>query len=858
MAGSGIRITDKAPLEVVSEIVAIRREGTAAVGPIAVDSLAEQLVAGGPIKDEFEAANARIDLIESGENPKYDVAFATFSNVNLATDCEAGDTLNGVLLVAGMRFAPLGQSSGATITETTGPYPGRTNSPANGIYIVQASGAAVRSTDMDSGSEIVSAEFFVAGGTTGKGATFKCATTGPITVGVTGLLFVLTKNIDTTAPGALDALRGGGNIATASSINLTTATGDNLHLTGNTPINAVTLGENLERLTIADADVVVNVSTTLIGDNAGLPVQLRQNDVVLWRGYAGGVVHFRVLPYARPSYEIGAESVVIFATHDLLYRAGVAVMKSERGGFVLEANGAQMLSPEERVHESVVAWAAPMDRFNRTPLWVGHDGGLRFGDGVIFASGAGATVFTENDIAAYDSWALAYSAMVKANGNPNLQKLIPGKAHFALYGQSLSTDALGHWLRLTTPTHDGMMLGNSIYSSGAASSSFNPFGGSAVLNTLAGTMLNAAGNALIASSSDVAAAGGWMAALNGSDQAMGFADFAKHLFLQRASVASDSTRRFVMTSTGRGGRSLAELSKGTNFFARTVDGATKIKAADATAYLVGIGQNQGEQNVTEGTTYADFYNGTRQLWDDIYADIAVAVYGQSKQPAKILHQVSSRWVVDATNQQIQRAQEDLATNFPDVFLVGPSYQYPNKTEADAHLDANGYLWQGLDKAKVFDRVVYGGEGWQPLKIIKAVLRTNELLLLYNVPAPPIQLKAVLAGYALTTYANRGFKITNSANTVTYAIAGTPEVVGDAAIRIRLTTVPNGAVKVWYASQSTAGQGNVFDSDPTPSIFNWTYKPSDGDDAAVNVASLVDKPFSLNNAAIVQIVDSVAG
>jgi len=779
---------------------------------------------------------------------KDDVVVAVFSNVNLSNGLVNGDIVNGVTLVTGDRVALLGQTAGATETKSDG----RTNSPSNGVYLAVASGASTRSTDTDTGGEMSGATFYVRGGTVGKGTTWSLATAGTITLGTTPLLFVLADEQNTSKPGALDALRAKANAqATASSMNLTTATGDLVPWTGTTTVNSVTLGESLQRLVIATDPFTINVSSTLIGDNGGLPVQVRPNDLLHFTGDTGSVVRFSRLAAARDVFET-LDPVTLFGNMDSVGRAGFAVLRHARGGFVLVGGQASVLSPEDRPGEKVVAWAGAVDQFGRPVIWADHNGGIHTKSGSIYPGGSsGGGSFDESEISAFDSWALAQSALVKANGNPGLQRFVPGKAHVALYGQSLSADAVGHPLRHTTALYDAMMLGNSIYSSSAASASFLPFG-SNVLNTYAGTVLNSAGNALLDATQVEAL--DWMDGACGSDQATGFADFAKFLWLQRQSMGSDASRHFVMTSTGRGGRNIAELSKTTTFYDRTVDAASKIKALDAAAYMLALLWTQGEANVGEGTTQAAYYAAARQLFDDFDADIATAVYAQARKPVKLLHQTSSRWVTDATNQAVQMAQLQLGEDFGDVVVVGPTYHYPNKTEADGHLDANGYLWKGLDLAKVLDRVIYQGEGWQPLKVIKAVRRSNEILLMYNVPAPPLQFKDVLAGYALTNYANRGFKVTDGGG-ATVGISSVA-IVGDATIRITLSSVPSGTPKVWYASQTTAGQGNVFDSDATPAIYNWLYLPSAGDDAAVNVASYVDKPFPLNNAACVQTIDAV--
>jgi hypothetical protein len=90
-----------------------------------------------------------VDSYVTGLSWKQAVRAATTANVDLATDLEAGDTLDGVTLATGDRVLVKNQ----------------TTASQNGIYVVQASGAAVRAADMNDASEFSSAAVFVREGT---------------------------------------------------------------------------------------------------------------------------------------------------------------------------------------------------------------------------------------------------------------------------------------------------------------------------------------------------------------------------------------------------------------------------------------------------------------------------------------------------------------------------------------------------------------------------------------------------------------------------------------------------------------------------------------------------------------------
>jgi hypothetical protein len=97
------------------------------------------------------ATKQYVDSVAQGLNVHAACRVATTANVDLSTALEAGDTVDGVTLIAGDRVLVKSQST----------------SSQNGIYVVQASGAAVRAADFDTPTEIVPGDFtFVAAGST--------------------------------------------------------------------------------------------------------------------------------------------------------------------------------------------------------------------------------------------------------------------------------------------------------------------------------------------------------------------------------------------------------------------------------------------------------------------------------------------------------------------------------------------------------------------------------------------------------------------------------------------------------------------------------------------------------------------
>ena len=121
------------------------------------------------------ATKGYVDSARQGLDVKASVRVATTDPINLATDLEAGDVIDGVTLVAGDRVLVKNQSTASE----------------NGIYVAVASGAASRSSDAngtaDTG-ELTSGTFtFVEAGTVNFDSGFVVSTDGTITVGTTGI-----------------------------------------------------------------------------------------------------------------------------------------------------------------------------------------------------------------------------------------------------------------------------------------------------------------------------------------------------------------------------------------------------------------------------------------------------------------------------------------------------------------------------------------------------------------------------------------------------------------------------------------------------------------------------------------------
>lgn len=123
---------------------------------------------GTPTSNTDAATKAYVDSVAQGLSVKTSVKIATTTNITLS----GLQTIDGYTLVAGDRILVKNQ----TITSQ------------NGVYDA-TSGAWTRSTDSDTGTELVNAFYFVQEGLTQQATGWVQSTPGPITIGTTSIVF---------------------------------------------------------------------------------------------------------------------------------------------------------------------------------------------------------------------------------------------------------------------------------------------------------------------------------------------------------------------------------------------------------------------------------------------------------------------------------------------------------------------------------------------------------------------------------------------------------------------------------------------------------------------------------------------
>jgi hypothetical protein len=199
---------------------------------------------GTPSSSTHAATVGYVDSIAQGLDIKASVLVATTTNGTLTTAFSNGSVIDGITLTTNDRILIKDQ----------------TDQTANGIYIVQASGAPARSSDMNAGAEFPGAFTFVEQGSTNADRGFVC-TNDSVIIGTTDIVF-------TQFSSGGSYLAGNGITLTGNSFSIDTAITADLS-TAQTLTNKTLTSPNVSGLYISDAAIVIegtanNNETTLL------------------------------------------------------------------------------------------------------------------------------------------------------------------------------------------------------------------------------------------------------------------------------------------------------------------------------------------------------------------------------------------------------------------------------------------------------------------------------------------------------------------------------------------------------------------------------------------------------------------
>ena len=145
--------------------------------------------AGSPSNDSDVAIKSYVDsLAASGVYWKESCTVATVAAITLNSAIVAGQTLDGVTLAQNMRVL---------VKDQTGD-----SAPENGIYVVAASGAPSRATDMNSSDEFSGSAAFIEQGSVNADQGYICTNNGSVNVGTTDISFTQFTGLGQITAGA--------------------------------------------------------------------------------------------------------------------------------------------------------------------------------------------------------------------------------------------------------------------------------------------------------------------------------------------------------------------------------------------------------------------------------------------------------------------------------------------------------------------------------------------------------------------------------------------------------------------------------------------------------------------------------
>lgn len=312
-------------------------------------------------------------------------------------------------------------------------------------------------------------------------------------------------------------------------------------------------------------------------------------------------------------------------------------------------------------------------------------------------------------------------------------------------------------------------------------------------------------------------------------------------------------------NAGVSGSDILQLSKGGGYYNRFVDAVKLFNSVSIgekrPAIVSSIVFMQGEMNYmptykNAPQDYDGYLSALKKLHHNMLYD-AVSITKQKSNPLFLMYQTGGSFSRDANNLSIGMAQLDFSNATNGVYMVGPTYQYPDK---GGHLGPNGYRWFGVQVAKVMHQVIDKGVNWKPLQPISVSLSNNNVVVKYTVPYPPLKFTASYVKYEPVMYKDKGFTLYDSNG---YVDISSVEITAQDEILITPSRKLTGPVKLFYADKTYHnGNGNISDSDDTVSPYKYEYNEGSGQYPESNIKELVGNPYPLNNFSVAFCLDVV--
>jgi hypothetical protein len=256
----------------------------------------------------------------------------------------------------------------------------------------------------------------------------------------------------------------------------------------------------------------------------------------------------------------------------------------------------------------------------------------------------------------------------------------------------------------------------------------------------------------------------------------------------------------LASAHGRGGWSIAQLSKGTLPYTNSLVAVTNAKAQCTTlgySYKVPfVDWIQGEADATAAV--GSYLASLLQLQTDYETDIK-AVSAQPGRIPLLLDQISN-WTApgyNRTDSNVPLEQLQAALDYPERFVcAGPKYWL--QTVADGvHMTGDSSMRLGAMHARPAKAII-NGERWLPTHCISAVRNGTKVRLKFHTPHGPLTIDTV----SVTDPGNWGIRWIDSTSSATVSSV---KLIGDNTVEVTLSAVPTGAVpRIGIADFGTPG------------------------------------------------------
>ena len=335
---------------------------------------------------------------------------------------------------------------------------------------------------------------------------------------------------------------------------------------------------------------------------------------------------------------------------------------------------------------------------------------------------------------------------------------------------------------------------------------------------------------------------------------------------------------FITASMGLGGRSIAQLSKSErikeyskeysyiikdsgayeNKFLASLNNAVNIVGKQnvecpAIIYLQGerdyVLDNQAPDTQPGSVDSAYACGGDKELYkkrmldlkNDMQTDI-MSHTGQSYKPIFCIYQVSGAFIKNDA-MTINMAQIEFAEENEDVFLMPSPYFVPNYNSG--HLTTNGYRWYGEFLAKALFSILCQNSYWKPMLPYQFKVIEDKIYISIENNVG----KLVIDNVITDNHTNSGFAVFLDGVYSSSYIQNVLIDKNDIVITCN-QNLSGKKVEIVYGGNKTNGSGNIRDSDPYDSLYNYWNDINDKGTSGTLTTSyrpnIIDKKYPMYN------------